>query len=250
MESRLNKNIILENNLPKHIAIIMDGNGRWAKKRSLPRLAGHREGIRSVREITRVCGEIGVKHLTLYTFSTENWNRPKTEVSALMDLLLRTIRGEVASLNKNNVKLTIIGNIDDLPEKARKGILEGIELTHNNTGLNLNLALSYGSRQEILHAVKFLCADIQAGKLQVSDISEKTFARHLYTANIPDPELLIRTGGELRISNFLLWQAAYTELYASPVYWPDFRENELFEAIRDYQKRERRFGLTSEQLTE
>ena len=234
----INKNA----NIPKHIAIIMDGNGRWAKQRSLPRVAGHHEGINSVREITRICGELGIKHLTLYTFSTENWDRPKTEVSALMKLLLTTIRKEVKQLHKNNVKLTTIGAFHDLPKSAQVGINEGIELTRSNTGLNLNLALSYGSRQEILNAVKQLASKIDNGYLTIDEINQEQFEKLLYTNKIPDPDFLVRTGGELRVSNFLLWQIAYTEIYITETYWPAFREKELLEAILDFQSRERRFG--------
>ena len=240
--------IIKNGNIPSHIAIIMDGNGRWAKEKMLPRFAGHGEGINSVREITRVCGEIDVKHLTLYTFSSENWSRPKMEVSALMKLLLKTITKEVSELNKNNVRLTSIGALEEMPKEARQGILDGIEKTKNNTGLNLVLALCYGGRQEILKAVKQLCADLEKGEITTSDIDPTMFKNYLYTANTPDPELLIRTGGENRISNFLLWQIAYTELFVTDVYWPAFREEELLIAIQNYQERERRFGKVSEQL--
>ena len=240
--------IIKNGNIPSHIAIIMDGNGRWAKEKMLPRFAGHGEGINSVREITRVCGEIDVKHLTLYTFSSENWSRPKMEVSALMKLLLKTITKEVSELNKNNVRLTSIGALEEMPKEARQGILDGIEKTKNNTGLNLVLALSYGGRQEILKAVKQLCADLEKGEITTSDIDPTMFENYLYTANTPDPELLIRTGGENRISNFLLWQIAYTELFVTDVHWPAFREEELLIAIQNYQERERRFGKVSEQL--
>jgi len=229
-------------NLPVHIAIIMDGNGRWAKQRSLPRVAGHREGINSVRELTRVCGEIGIKHLTLYTFSTENWGRPKTEVSALMNLLLMSIRKEIKNLDKNNVKLTTIGAFEDLPKSARKGIEEGIELTKNNTGLNLNLALSYGSRQEIIQAIQQIAKMVDLGKLKVDDITLEKFESLLYTNKMPDPDFLIRTGGEFRVSNFLLWQIAYSEIYVTDTYWPAFREKELLEAILEFQSRERRYG--------
>jgi undecaprenyl diphosphate synthase len=232
-------------NLPRHIAIIMDGNGRWAKQRSLPRFAGHREGINSVREITRVCGEIGIKHLTLYTFSKENWARPKTEVSALMKLLLTSIRKEIKNLDKNNVKLTTIGAFQDLPKSARKRIEEGIELTKNNTGLNLNLALSYGSRQEIMQAIQHIAKMVDSGKLKVADINQEQFEKLLYTNKMPDPDLLIRTGGEYRVSNFLLWQIAYTEIYVTNTYWPAFREKELLEAIVEFQSRERRFGVVA-----
>ena len=235
-------------NVPKHIAIIMDGNGRWAKERGLPRIAGHREGINSVREITRVCGEIGVKYLTLFTFSTENWNRPKREVKALMTLLLSTIKKEIKELHKNNVKFSTIGDISILPKSTEKGIKEGIELTFNNSGLNLILALNYGSRQEILSAVNNIISDINKKDIEIDSIDENIFSSYLYTNNCPDPDLLIRTSGELRISNFLLWQSAYTEMYLTDTYWPSFRENELFQAILDFQNRERRFGKTSEQL--
>jgi len=244
----LRDRIINNGNIPNHIAIIMDGNGRWAKEKMLPRFAGHGEGINSVREITRVCGEINVKHLTLYTFSSENWSRPKTEVSALMKLLLKTINKEVSELNKNNVRLTSIGALEDMPKDARQGIIDGIEKTKNNTGLNLVLALSYGGRQEILKAVKQLCTDLEKGKITTDNIDSDVFKNYLYTANTPDPELLIRTGGENRISNFLLWQIAYTELYVTDIYWPAFREEALLSAIQNYQERERRFGKVSEQL--
>ena len=231
-----------------HISIIMDGNGRWAKERGLPRIAGHREGINSVREITRICGEIGVKYLTLFTFSTENWNRPKREVKALMTLLLSTIKKEIKELHKNNVKFSTIGDISILPKSTEKGIKEGIDLTFNNSGLNLILALNYGSRQEILSAVNSIITDINKKDIEIDLIDENIFSSYLYTNNCPDPDLLIRTSGELRISNFLLWQSAYTEMYLTDTYWPSFRENELFQAILDFQNRERRFGKTSEQL--
>ena len=247
MDKKELRELIKKNeNIPNHIAIIMDGNGRWAKERSLPRIAGHREGINSVREITRICGEIGIKHLTLYTFSTENWDRPKTEVSALMQLLLTSIRKEINNLHKNNVRLTTIGTFQDLPKSARKGIQEGIELTQNNDGLNLNLALSYGSRQEILHAVKNIAKMINSGKLEIDDIDQQQFEKLLYTNNIPDPDFLIRTGGEYRVSNFLLWQIAYTEIFVTDKYWPAFREEELLNAILDFQSRERRFGKVAD----
>lgn len=245
---QLRKALFDRGNIPVHIAMVMDGNGRWAKKRFLPRIAGHREGINSVREVTRICGEIGIKHLTLYTFSKENWNRPRKEVSAIMQLLLSTIRAEVANLHKNNVRLSVIGQINDLTADARQGMLEGVELTRNNTGLNLNLALSYGSRQEITTALRTLIDKVLAGELEPDAIDEKMISKHLYTSHMPDPDLLIRTGGDFRISNFLLWQMAYTEVFVTPVFWPDFRERELLEAIGEYQKRERRFGMVSEQI--
>ena len=239
---------ILEGNIPNHIAIIMDGNGRWARDRSLPRIAGHREGINSVREITRVCGEIGVKHLTLYTFSTENWKRPPSEVRALMALLLKTINIEIKELHKNNVRFTIIGELDSLPNSTVKGLKNGVKLTSNNSGLNLCLALNYGSRKEILDAVKSISIQIQNGQLTLDQIDENLISNELYTKNIPDPDLMIRTSGEYRLSNFLLWQSAYTEIYMTDAYWPNFRENQLIESINDYQNRERRFGKVSGQL--
>jgi len=244
----LKDNILKHGCLPRHIAIIMDGNGRWAKERNLPRVAGHNEGINSVREVVRACGDLGVEALTLYTFSVENWNRPATEVSALMRLLLRTIRKEVDDLMKNNVNLNVLGDLEDLPPEPKQGMEEAIERTHNNSGLKLNLALNYGGRQEILDAIVRLYHDIAAGKRTPEEIDEKLFSTYLYTADMPDPDLLIRTSGESRISNFLLWQIAYTELYITSVYWPDFREGELYKAILDYQSRERRFGKVSEQI--
>ena len=243
-----NKTKILPSDIPKHIAIIMDGNGRWARKRTLPRIAGHREGVNSVREVTRICGEIDVEFLTLYTFSKENWKRPKKEVSALMTLLLRTINKEVKGLHKNNVKFNIIGDLEMLPPSTRKGLEEGISLTSQNTGLNLSLALNYGSRQEMLEATQTLAMQVKDGLISVGDINEELFSKYLYTNGIPDPDLMIRTSGESRLSNFLLWQSAYTEIYMTSTYWPDFREKELLEAILDYQKRERRFGKVSEQI--
>ena len=232
--------------IPKHIAIIMDGNGRWAKEKRLPRISGHKQGINSVREITRVCGEIGVKYLTLYTFSTENWNRPQREVNALMGLLLNTINIEVQELNKNNVCLKTIGDVDQLPLKTKKGIEDGKELTKNNTGLKLCLALSYGSRQEIINGVKKISEKVKNGIMGIEQIDENSFSKELYTSEFPDPDLLIRTSGENRISNFLLWQIAYSEIYLTETYWPDFRERELINALYDYQSRERRFGKVFE----
>ena len=239
---------ILTSHIPDHIAIIMDGNGRWAQEKSLPRLAGHREGINSVRVITRICGELGVKYLTLYTFSTENWKRPKTEVRALMALLLKTIKIEIRELHKNNVRFTIIGDLDMFPDSTRRGLLEGINLTKDNDGLNLCLALNYGSRQEIIDGIKSIVKKIQFGILSIDDISEKLFSKELYTKTMPDPDLLIRTSGECRLSNFLLWHSAYAEILMTDIYWPDFRENQLIHAIYDYQSRERRFGKLSDQI--
>ena len=246
--TRLRKNILNQKNIPEHIAIIMDGNGRWAKERSMSRLSGHHEGINSVREITRVCGEIGVKHLTLYTFSTENWGRPKMEVSALMKLLLHTIRDEIKNLHENKVKLTTIGALSALPKSARENIQEGIELTKNNDGLNLILALNYGARQELVQAVKKIWDRIGSGDFEPEHITEQTISENLYTSMIKDPDLLIRTGGERRISNFLLWQLAYSELYMTDTYWPAFREEQLLTAVQDFQNRERRFGKIGKQV--
>jgi len=236
---------VLDNKTPEHIAIIMDGNGRWAKKSSLPRIAGHKEGIGSVRAITKKCDEIGVKYLSLYTFSSENWKRPRSEVKALMRLLLTTIRREIKDLNKNNVRLMTIGDLNDLPDDARRGMEEGIELTKHNSGLNLILALSYGSRNEILRMVKNISAKVMNGEINPSKINESDITRELDTSNIPDPDLLIRTGGEFRLSNFLLWQIAYSEIYVTDKYWPEFRENELLKALDDYYNRDRRYGKVS-----
>ena len=240
--------VSLKSDNPRHIAIIMDGNGRWAKQRGLPRVMGHREGIKSVREIIEACGELGVEVLTLYTFSTENWRRPKDEVSALMKLLLKTIQKEIGELIRNNVRLTVIGNLEHLPDAARKSMETAIEKTRSNTGLNLNLALSYGSREELVHAVKRIALQVANGELDPNDVSSQTIQNNLYTAGMPDPDLLIRTSGEFRISNFLLWQLAYTEIFITDVLWPDFRKPDLLKAIEDFQKRERRFGKVSEQV--
>ena len=237
----LAKNLV-DNNIPEHIAIIMDGNGRWAQRSSLPRIAGHKEGISSVRAITKKCDEIGIKYLSLYTFSSENWKRPRGEVKALMRLLLSTIRREIKDLNKNNVRLMTIGNLNELPDNARKGMEEGLESTKNNSGLNLILALSYGSRNEILRMVKNIATKAINGEADPNKIEESDIISELDTSNIPDPDLLIRTGGEFRLSNFLLWQIAYSEIYVTKKYWPEFRENELLKAIEDYQNRDRRFG--------
>jgi len=239
---------ILKGHIPNHIAIIMDGNGRWARARALPRIAGHKEGINSVREITRVCGEIGVKHLTLYTFSTENWKRPSSEVSALMSLLLKTIKEEIIELHKKNVRFTIIGDLDTIPIKTANGLRDGIDMTKNNKGLNLNLALNYGSHQEIIRAVKNLALKVQQGEIDPENIDKEKISEFLYTSNISDPELLIRTSGEHRLSNFLLWQIAYTEIYMTDLFWPEFREQELFDAILEFQSRERRFGNVKQMI--
>ena len=249
MNNSLRDKVFSNGDLPRHIAIIMDGNGRWARLKNRPRAHGHREGINSVREIVQVCGEIGISHLTLYTFSSENWSRPQSEVSAIMKLLLSTIKKEINNLHKNNVKLSTIGNINDLPNDTRKNILDGITKTQNNSGLNLILALSYGSRQELIRAFKRIGKKIQSSEIALDDINENLIGKELYSKDIPDPDLLIRTGGEFRLSNFLLWQAAYSELLITDTHWPDFREEALLNGIYDYQNRQRRFGQTAEQIT-
>ncbi len=226
----------------------MDGNGRWAKSNNLPRIAGHREGVESVREIVKSCARIGVKYLTLYTFSTENWKRPKTEVTTLMRLLVKVLRREIQELHNNDVKLQAIGDICALPGDVQKELADAIDKTKNNKTLTLVLALSYSGRWEIVDAVRSIVHDLKEGKITEEEIKIDTFSRYLNTKNIPDPDLLIRTSGEMRISNFLLWQLAYSEMYITPVFWPQFREKELLDAIADYGKRERRFGKVSEQL--
>lgn len=234
--------------LPLHIAIIMDGNGRWAKEKGKDRLYGHFNGVESVRNIVEGCAELGIKYLTLYAFSTENWDRPAEEVSGLMELLVQTIKQEVPTLNKNNISLRVIGDLEMLPENARKELNDAIEETAQNTGLTLAMALSYSSRWEILNAVKRIAKDVSQKKLTAEQLTETIFCRYLNTSGMPDPELMIRTSGEFRISNFLLYQAAYTELYFTNTLWPDFRKENLYEALLDYQSRERRFGKTAEQL--
>jgi undecaprenyl diphosphate synthase len=234
--------------LPKHIAIIMDGNGRWAKGHGQDRLYGHYHGVESVRNAVEACAELGVDYLTLYAFSTENWERPEEEVSGLMGLLVDTIRKEVASLNKNNIRLHVIGNMHLLPKNTLTVLNEAILETSTNTGLNLIMALSYSSRWEMGEAARQLAVDVKAGRLDPEMIDHNSFQKYLCTRNFPDPELMIRTSGEHRISNFLLYQLAYAELYFTPVLWPDFRKENLYEAILDFQARERRFGKTSEQL--
>ncbi len=238
----------VKSEIPNHIAIIMDGNGRWAKKQGKPRIFGHREGVRSVRRITEAAAEIGVKHLTLYAFSTENWNRPKFEVNALMTLLVDTLKTEIDSLHKNNIKLNAIGDIESLPFLSKRALLNGIEKTKNNTKMTLNLALNYSAQLEIVKASKAIAEDVKNNVLKVEDINENIFQSKLYTKDIPNPDLLIRTSGETRISNFLLWQIAYAELYFTPVLWPEFGKEELLASINDFQNRERRYGQTSEQI--
>lgn len=234
--------------LPSHIAIIMDGNGRWAKEKGEDRLYGHLHGVESVRNIVEGAAELGVNYLTLYAFSTENWDRPEYEVSGLMELLVETIHNEVPTLNKNNIRLHVIGDINMLPEAAKDELNEAINDTAKNTGLNLIMALSYSSRWEIVNAVKQIATDVKAGKLLADEISQQTLEQYLTTRSFPDPELMIRTSGEYRISNFLLYQLAYSELYFTNTLWPDFRKENLYAAILDYQGRERRFGKTGEQI--
>ncbi len=247
-EEKLNRLIEAGHELPRHIAIIMDGNGRWAKRRALPRAAGHREGVKSVKKIVEAAGRLGVEYLTLYTFSKENWQRPQNEVSMLMKLLVSSLKNEIDELMEKNVRLHVIGDLNDLPEFARGEMLEGIERTRHNTGLNLVLALSYGSRAEIVNAMREVARQVRNGELHLEDIDEETICSSLYTRDIPDPDLLIRTSGEQRISNFLLWQLAYAEIYITRTCWPGFRSENLCEAILSYLQRERRFGKVSEQL--
>ncbi len=242
------KDLIDPNKLPQHIAIIMDGNGRWAKKQGAMRVFGHKSAIKAVRDTIEAAGELGIKHLTLYAFSTENWKRPQYEVNTLMQLLVSTINKEVKNLHQNNVRLSSIGEVNTLPSECQKGLEKAIEFTKNNTGLNLILALSYSGRSEIIRATQKIAQDIQKGTVQPEEIDADYFETYLDTKDIPDPELIIRTSGEMRISNFLLWQIAYSEIFISPILWPDFRREHLYEAILDYQHRERRFGLTSEQV--
>ncbi len=241
-------NNIDKSRLPRHIAVIMDGNGRWAKRYGKPRVFGHKNGVKSVREVSEAAAELGLEYLTLYAFSTENWSRPKMEVNALMGLLVETIRKEVSTLNKNNIRLRAIGDIAKLPPKSYKALLEGIEQTSKNSGLTLILALNYSARWDIAQAVKGICQKVYKEGLEPKKIDQKIIESHLSTADFPDPELLIRTSGELRISNFLLWEIAYCELYFTDVLWPDFRKEDFYKAIVNFQKRERRFGKTSEQI--
>jgi undecaprenyl diphosphate synthase len=238
-----------KNNIPQHVAIIMDGNGRWAKQHGEDRIFGHHEGVNSVREIVEACGEIGVKFLTLYAFSTENWNRPKEEVDALMELLVSTISMETPNLHKKGVKLAVIGDVQSLPLSCQKELQESINVTAQNNTVTLILALSYSSKWEITDAVKKIARRLENGEIKINDINSRLIDENLNTNRFPDPELMIRTSGEHRISNFLLWQLAYAEFYFTDVLWPDFRKQEFFKAIISYQNRERRFGKTSEQIT-
>ena len=242
------KDTINLENLPKHLAIIMDGNGRWAKKQGLIRAIGHENGTKSVRITVETCAKLGIENLTLYAFSTENWNRPKLEVETLMKLLISSLKKELKTLIDNNIRLNSIGNLERLPKSAQKELLEVIEKTKNNTRMVLTLALNYGAREEMLNAVKIISDKVKNNIISIDTIDESIINQHLYTQNLPNVDLLIRTSGEHRISNFLLWQIAYAELYFTDVLWPDFKEHHLYEAIISYQKRERRFGKTSEQI--
>ncbi len=243
------KSDIHSQNLPKHIAIIMDGNGRWAKEKGLLRVFGHENGTKSVRTTVESCAELGIENLTLYAFSTENWNRPKLEVKTLMQLLISSLKKEMSTMQKNSIRLNAIGNLEHLPTKVRKELLHVIDKTKDNTRMTLTLALSYGSRDELVNATKQICNKVKNNIISAENIDETLINQHLYTQNLPDVDLLIRTSGEKRISNFLLWQIAYAELYFTDVFWPDFTNENLYEAIINYQKRERRFGKTSEQLS-
>jgi len=235
--------------LPRHIAIIMDGNGRWAKQQGMLRAFGHENGTKSVKQTVETCAELGVENLTLYAFSTENWNRPKLEVQTLMKLLVSSLKKEIRTLQDNNIKLSAIGSLNTLPKKVHKELFEVIETTKYNTRMTLTLALSYGSREEIINTVKEISIKVKNNIISAENIDESIINEHLYTRNLPDVDLLIRTSGEQRISNFLLWQIAYAELYFTSVLWPDFTKQHLYEAIIEYQKRERRFGKTSEQIS-
>ena len=237
-----------KDNLPKHLAIIMDGNGRWAKRKGMLRVFGHENGTKSVKTTVETCAKLGIQNLTLYAFSTENWNRPKLEVDTLMKLLISSLKKELDTLQKNNIRLNCIGNLEHLPEKVKKELLSVIEKTKNNTRMTLSLALSYGSREELLNVVKKISDKVKNNIISLDAIDESIINEHLYTHNLPDVDLVIRTSGEHRISNFLLWQIAYAEFYFTDVLWPDFKENDLYDAIISYQKRERRFGKTSEQI--
>ena len=236
------------NKIPQHIAVVMDGNGRWAKKNGFLRAIGHKSGVKAVREVVEACNDIGVEFLTLYTFSTENWNRPKVEVNTLMELMVDSLTKELEGFMKNNIKILTIGDTEDLPKRCKLKFADVVTKTENNTGLNLIFALSYSSRKEITSAVKSIAKAVLKNEISTEEINSELINKYLYTAAIPDPDLLIRTSGEHRISNFLLWQLAYAELYFTPVLWPDFEKDDLFTAVIDYQQRERRFGKTSEQI--
>lgn len=248
IDERIQAELKRSGQIPSHIAIIMDGNGRWAKRRGLPRAAGHSRGIESVRDIVKACSQIGVGYLTLYTFSTENWRRPKDEVSMLMRLLLKSLRDETDELNQNDIKITMIGDLCTLPDEVQKGLNDAIQKTNNNKKMVLNLALSYSGRLELIMAIKNIVDLASHKKISKDDITDTLISENLMTKSMPDPDLVIRTSGEFRVSNFLLWQIAYSEFYISEVLWPDFRRNHLYDAIRSFQKRERRFGKVSEQI--
>jgi undecaprenyl diphosphate synthase len=241
--------LIRSGNIPTHIAIIMDGNGRWAKKRGLPRSAGHKQGVETVRKVVEACVEVGVKYLTLYTFSTENWKRPKNEVSTLMRLIVKSLHKETRELHSNNIRLTVIGNKESLPLIVQKELDDAIKMTSGNSKMVLNLALSYSGRWELIEAIKHVAYLVKESVIEIDDINERLISQNLNTADMPDPDLIIRSGGEFRISNFLLWQIAYSEVYVSDVLWPEFTRHHLFDAIKDFQNRERRFGLVSEQIS-
>ncbi len=234
--------------VPKHVAIIMDGNGRWAKSHGFPRVVGHQEGIKTVRRVVETSAELDVEYLTLYTFSTENWQRPQDEVSTLMQLIVKSLRNEIDDLHKNDIRITAIGDLSKLPPEVQRELYESFERTENNKRMTLNLALSYSGRLELINAVKTISEKVKNNELSVDEINEKVIASHLFTKNMPDPDLLIRTGGEMRVSNFLLWQIAYAEIYVTQRLWPDFSASDYLDAIEDYGRRERRFGLVSEQI--
>lgn len=248
-DKKLVEDVKAKGNIPQHIALIMDGNGRWAKKRSMPRVAGHQRGVESVRQVVETCIGLGVKILTLYTFSTENWNRPKDEVSTLMRLIVRSLQNETDELNSNNIRLTTIGDTSSLPNIVQDELKAALDKTSHNSRMILNLALSYSGRWELVEAVKDISKQVIAGKIKPEEITEETISGNLSTKGLLEPDLLIRSGGEFRISNFLLWQIAYSEIFISDVLWPDFRCKHLIEAVKNFQKRERRFGLVSEQLS-
>lgn len=238
-----------KNALPEHVAVIMDGNGRWAQRKGKHRIFGHKNGVQSVRDISEAAAELGIGYLTLYAFSMENWNRPKLEVTALMSLLVDTLNKEVKTLNDNNIRLRAIGDIEALPSKTYQALKEGLKATSNNNGMTLTLALNYSAKAEMVNAVKNISAQVQGGELTIEDIDADVVSKNLYTADMPDPELLIRTSGECRLSNFLLWQLAYAEFYFTDVFWPEFRKDDFYRALIEYQSRERRFGKTGDQIS-
>jgi undecaprenyl diphosphate synthase len=248
-DRKLQERLTAAGTIPQHIAVIMDGNGRWAKRKGLLRIAGHKEGVNSVRDIVEACGQIGVRYLTLYTFSTENWKRPSEEISFLMRLLVHALRDERDRMHDSAVRLKVIGDLSRMPKDVADELLDGMNMMSHNTGLTLILALSYSGRWDLTNALRRLAEDARGGSLRPSDISESTVSRYLSTRDVPDPDLLIRTGGDMRISNFLLWELAYSEMYIAQEFWPNFRRKQLYAAISDFQQRERRFGMVSEQLS-